>query len=231
MDSGIILAAGLGTRMRAHAPDVPKPLVEVAGRPLIDYALEFMRGGGIKRIVVNTSYLAPLLEAHLCGQKDVHLSREEEPLETGGGVREALPWLGAPFAAINSDVICLNGGLHALQRLQSAWNDADMDALLLLQPVEKAVGYAGAGDFYLEQDGTLKRRGEAASAPYVFAGVQLLHPRLFDNCPKAGAFSMNVLYNLHAHRVRGLVHDGGWLHVGDGDGVRQAEEILLQRVK
>lgn len=213
--------------MRPLTDTLPKPLVPVAGRTLLDRALDFVTGGGVAEAVVNISYRGDQVRAHLAARPAppvVTLSHEEAPLETGGGIREALPLLGvAPFFSVNSDIICLPGENHPLTRLREAWDDTDMDALLLLHPVERAVGYDGAGDFFLAGDGTLTRRGSAPAAPYVFAGVQLLHPRLFAGCPESGAFSLNLLYDRSLPRLRGLAHDGAWLHVGDAAGLAAAE--------
>lgn len=230
----IVLAAGLGTRMRPLTDRLPKPLVEVAGRTLVDRALDFVVSAGIAEAVVNTSYLADMLEAHLAGRQDVrvHISREEAPLETGGGIRQALPLLGeAPFFAINSDVICVNKDAHALKRLAAAWDDAAMDALLLLHPREKALGFSGSGDFFLTQHGAVRWRGSDKEAPYVFAGTQLIHPRLFKDAPQ-GAFSIwrlsdpTKLADGTLPRIHGLVHDGDWLHVGDMAGLAAAERYF-----
>lgn len=230
----MILAAGLGMRMRPLTERMPKPLVPVAGRPLIDYALEFMVSGGVENVVVNASYLGDMLETYLSGKKapeSIRISREDAPLETGGGIAKALPLLGdAPFICYNSDIICLNGAQHAIARLSQAWDDTRMDALLLLQPRDNTVGFEGPGDFFVDESGCLERRGARESAPYVFSGVQLLHPRLFAHRPQQEAFSMNVLYNYGMEkggflspRIGALVHDGDWLHVGDLPGLEQAE--------
>lgn len=238
----MVLAAGLGTRMRPLTDTIPKPLIPVSGEPLIDRVLNWLATGGIHEVVVNSSYKAQLLEAHLTGRLQkrpnapyITTVREEAPLETGGGIKHAMPWLGdAVFLCANSDTICVNGPTHATSRLQAQWDDQRMDALLLLHPVEQAIGYDGKGDFFLNTDGTLRRRGEAATAPYVFTGVQLLHPRLFAGAPE-GVFSMNVLYNKHQKpdgtlpRIYGLVHDGHWLHVGDPAGLALAEKWLTSQ--
>lgn len=234
MPKAMVLAAGFGKRMRPLTDHLPKPLIPVGGIALIDRALDWLANAGVQEAVVNSYYKAALLEAHLATRKTpkIRMSREETILETGGGICNALPMLGdAPFFSVNGDVICLDGETPALKRLWAHWDDAAMDALLLVQPVEKTVGYDGPGDFFLEA-GKLRRRAEAEAAPFVFTGVQLLHPRLFDTAP-GGAFSMNVLYNRDMscdgtlHRVAALVHDGRWLHVGDPEGLRQAEAALL----
>lgn len=236
----IILAAGLGLRMRPLTERMPKPLVPVAGKALIDYSLDFAADAGLAEVVVNASYKAEMLEAHIAERATprVVLSREAEPLETGGGIREALPLLSrAPFFAINSDVICLPGAAHPLHRLAASWDGAKMDALLLVQRVKDAVGYDGPGDFFLADEslvdgGMLKRRGHALDAPYVFTGIQYMHPRLFEGCPATGAFSLNKLYDRgitaegEMPRIFALVHDGAWLHVGDMPGLEAAEDYL-----
>lgn len=216
--------------MRHLSDDRPKPLVALAGRPLLDWAVERYAAAGLECIVVNTHYKADMIRMHVAGRSDVVLSHEEERLETGGGVKNALVALGpGAFYVCNSDAVWLDGPVPALDRLAEAWDDARMDALLLLQPVENAVGYDGAGDYFRGADGTLRRRGAAAAAPYVFAGLQILHARLFEGAP-AGAFSLNILFDKAnaAGRLHGLVHDGGWLHVGTPEGLAEAEAVLTR---
>lgn len=229
----MVMAAGLGKRMRPLTDAIPKPMVAVAGVPLIDRTLDWLAASGIREAVVNTHYKAPMLEAHLQPRRHprIHISREEVLLETGGGVRKAMPLLGSqPFFVCNSDVVCLDGATPALDRMRARWDDAAMDVLLLLHPVEKAVGYDGAGDFFIEGNGALRRRGAEPRAPYVFTGVQLLHPRLFRHAPAAEIFSLNVLYDaalaMTPPRIGALVHDGDWLHVGDLAGLAAAEKHL-----
>jgi MurNAc alpha-1-phosphate uridylyltransferase len=228
----MVMAAGLGLRMRPLTGQIPKPLVPVADKPLIDYTLDWLEASGIEEAVVNSHYLADKLEAHLAGRKSprVRISYEETLLETGGGIRQALPLLGSSvFLVVNSDTLCFDGPTPAVSRLRAHWDDAKMDSLLLLHPVKRAVGYAGAGDFFI--DGwQLRRRLPHETAPYVFTGVQLLHPRLFKDAPE-GAFSLNVLFDRlmavgQPPRLRGLVHDGNWLHVGDPAGLAAAEAFL-----
>jgi N-acetyl-alpha-D-muramate 1-phosphate uridylyltransferase len=230
----IILAAGLGTRMRPLTDTLPKPLIRVGGKTLIDHVLDWVADVGIHQVVVNTHYMAHLLETHLRTRSvpQVVFSHEETLLETGGGIAKALPLLGdAPFLSANSDTICLNGVKHALARLHAAWDAEVMDALLLVHPVCDAVGYAGEGDFSIAADGSVIRRQAGAKAPYVFTGVQMLHPRLFEGAP-GGAFSLNVLYNRgitpegKLPRIKALIHDGKWLHVGDPHAIAQAENYL-----
>ncbi len=232
MMRAMVLAAGLGTRMRPLTEQMPKPLVPVGGKSLIDHTLDWLANAGITEVVVNSYYKAEMLEAHLAARSSLQhitISRETELLETGGGIKKALPLLGdAPFFIANSDVICLDGATPALHRLQAAWNDETMDALLLLHPVANAVGYDGKGDFFLEKDSSLRRRADGEVAPYVFTGVQLLHPRLFVGSPD-GAFSLNVLFNRaleKPQRLKAIIHDGKWLHVGDVAGIHAAEAAL-----
>jgi len=227
----MVLAAGLGKRMRPLTDHIPKPMIEVAGCTMVDRAIDYLEGAGVTRVVVNGSYKADLLEAHLKKRISPQLmfSREAEPLETGGGIAYALHYFSAaPFFAVNGDIIWTDGSAPALRRLASAWDDR-LDALLLVHPVEKAIGYGGQGDFFLSPEGHLTRRAGSARAPYVYAGVQLLHPRLFKGAPR-GAFSLNVLYDkaieTNPPRIKAIVHDGAWLHVGDPQGKEQAEEYL-----
>lgn len=236
----MLLAAGLGTRMRPLTNDTPKPMIAVNGRTLVDRVLDWMQQAGVRDVVVNTHYLAPKLEAHLARRKTPHITISPEHsqlLETGGGIKKALKFLsGQPFFSANSDTLCIDGPAPALHRLAAAWDGSRMDALLLLHKVEQAVGYEGRGDFFLNADDTLRRREKDGAAPYVFTGVQLLHPRLFEGAPD-GPFSMNLLYDRHRTesgslpRICGLVHDGAWLHVGDPEGLRLAEAWLTANHK
>jgi MurNAc alpha-1-phosphate uridylyltransferase len=231
--SAMVLAAGLGTRLRPLTDRLPKPLVPVAGRTLLDHALDRLADAGVATAVVNLHHLGDLIVEHLKGRSTpkIILSREEQRLETGGGVRHALPLLGAgAFFVVNADVLWLNGPYDALDRLQSQWRESDMDALLLLQETTAAFGYDGAGDFLADPTGRLARRPERELAPYLFTGVQILHPRLFRDSPE-GAFSLNVLYDraLAAGRLYGVVHDGEWFHVGTAEGLAEAEDFMRVR--
>jgi MurNAc alpha-1-phosphate uridylyltransferase len=224
----MVLAAGLGTRLRPLTDTRPKPLVEVAGRTLIDRVLDRLIEAGVATAVINTHYRAAMLERHLAHRDRPHIrfSREAKLLDTGGGVRQALPLLGpGPFFTINSDALWTDGRIGTLRRLAARWNDDSMDALLLLQPREHAIGYAGSGDFERRPSGRLIRR---KTAPLVFAGVQILHPRLFKDTPE-GAFSLNLLYDRAqaAGRLYGQAHDGDWYHIGTMEARREAEERLL----
>jgi len=228
----MVLAAGLGTRLRPLTERRPKPLIEVAGRSLIDRALDHLAAGGITRAVVNGHYRADQLRAHLAardGAPEIVWSDESAALlDTGGGVAKVLDKLGnGPFVVVNSDVIWLDGTRKMLARLAEQWDDGAMDALLLLVPTVGALGYEGRGDFLLSPDGMVARRPEHEVSPFLYGGVQLVHPRLFADCPK-GAFSINLLWDraIAAGRLYGLRHDGLWMHVGTPEGVQQAEEAL-----
>jgi len=225
----MVLAAGLGTRMRPLTDSCPKPLVQVAGRTLIDRVLDRLIEAGVETAVINTHYKAAMLERHFEGRDRprLHFSREAELLDTGGGVQRALPLLGpGPFFTINADALWTDGERGMLVTLAARWDEALMDALLLLQPTERTVGYTGNGDFERQPGGRLRRRQQGA-APFVFAGVQILHPRLFKDAPP-GAFSLNLLYDRAqaAGRLFGQVHSGGWYHIGTMKARREAEERL-----
>ncbi|MBF0354709.1 MAG: nucleotidyltransferase family protein [Alphaproteobacteria bacterium] len=233
MKRGIALAAGLGLRLRPITLTTPKPLVEVAGKTLLDHALDKLADVGVEECVVNMHHLASKIASHVAARQTPRIQLSDETgelLETGGGIAKALPLLGdQPFFAANADILWTDGlgDMPALTRLKQAWESQRMDALLLLVPTQNAFGYEGAGDFFLQDDGRLQRRGKAASAPYVFAGVQVLHPRLFSDVPP-GPFSLNLLYDraLADQRLYGLVHQGGWYHIGTPDALGEARRLL-----
>jgi N-acetyl-alpha-D-muramate 1-phosphate uridylyltransferase len=227
--TAMVLAAGLGTRLRPITDRMPKPLVPVGGRTLLDRALDRLEEVEVERAVVNAHYKAEMIAEHLKGRRRprIELSLEDELLETGGGVAKALPLLGEYFYVVNSDILWLDGASIALRRLAEAWDDASMDALLLLQRVATAVGYEGNGDFLLDPLGVPRRRPEREVAPLLFAGVQILHRRLFAGAPR-GRFSLNRLYDaaLGQGRLRAIVHDGEWFHVGTPEGLAATEDRL-----
>ncbi len=228
----MVLAAGLGLRMRPLTETRPKPLIELGGLTLLDHALDRLAEAGIADAVVNTHYLGHMIAAHVAGRTAprIILSQEDVLQETGGGIAHALPHLGDdPFFAVNADISWRDGDRPALGRLAEVWRGDDMDGLLLVQDIAAATGYDGAGDFFMSDSGTLARRGEAAAAPYVFTGIQLLHPRLFADVP-AGPFSLNLLFDraLAAGRLYGLAHDGEWFHIGTPAALAEAEEILAR---
>lgn len=228
----MVLAAGLGTRMRPLSESRPKPLVPVAGKALIDHVLDGLAAAGVSRAVVNVHYLADIIEAHLkerSGTPEITISDERGALlDTGGGVRQALPLLGGgPFFIHNSDALWRENGASALNAMAALWDPSAMDALLLLAERETSLGYPGKGDFFLDDDGRLARRGDAPLAPLVFAGVSLCDARLFEDAP-GGAFSLNVLWDraLQAGRLYGATLAGEWMHIGTPDAVAQAEARL-----
>lgn len=230
IERAMVLAAGLGKRMRPLTDDRPKPLVELAGRTLLDRGLAHLRAAGIDRFVVNSHYKAEMIAAHLRGQDGITLSPEKDLLETGGGVKLALPHLGKKaFFVVNSDAVWTDGATPAITRMMRAWDEAAMDALLLLVPMPAIAGAAidDLGDYHMEPDGQARRRGENEVAPFLFGGVQILHPRLFDGAPD-GAFSLNLLYDRaqDAGRLYGLRHDGEWFHVGTPRELEEAEIAL-----
>jgi MurNAc alpha-1-phosphate uridylyltransferase len=226
----MVLAAGRGERMRPLTDTVPKPMIEVRGRTMIDRVLDRLAATGVTKAVVNLYHLGGQIERHLAARDgpNVLFSHETELLDTGGGVAKALPQLGArPFFALNGDVVWLDGGTPALDRLAAAWDDGAMDILLLLHPTAYAYGYDGLGDFFMSPLGALRRRRDREVAPFIFTGIQVLHPRIFRDVP-AGAFSLNLLYDraAEAGRLWGLRHDGEWFHVGTPEALGEVENAL-----
>lgn len=230
--SAMVLAAGLGTRMRPLTDTRPKPLIQVAGQTLIDWALARLADAGVTHAVVNVHYLGEQIKTHLKDRTHptIQFTAEDPVLETGGGIENALGLLGAePFFACNSDGLWLDGPQNALTRLAEAWQDGAMDGLLLLHDPARAMGYNGPGDFIIADNGLLTRRQTSDTIAYVFTGVQLLHPRLFKGAP-GGAYSLNLLYNraLATNRLYGLVHDGEWFHVGTPEARDDTEAWLVE---
>jgi MurNAc alpha-1-phosphate uridylyltransferase len=229
ISTAMVLAAGLGTRMQHLTSDRPKPLIVMAGQTLIDRVLDHLARADITKIIVNTHYKGDMIATHLQHRTDIALSPEPILLETGGGVRNALPLLGEDaFFAVNSDAVWLDGPSPALRRMTEAWDNDEMDALLLLQRAVSIQGETGRGDYFLDNEGYASRRQESAIAPFLFAGVQILHPRLFENTPDE-PFSLNLLYDRaeEAGRLRGIVHDGEWYHVGTPEQRERAEYEIL----
>lgn len=231
-DVAMIMAAGLGKRMRPLTATRPKPLVEVAGKALIDHSLDRLRAAGVRNVVVNVHYLADALEAHLKRYAhDLNLTVSDERrelLETGGGMVKARKHLGtSPFLTINSDNLWVDGPIDAISLLAERWDDARMDALLLLVPQARAHGHGGRGDFHMDAVGRLVRRKTGRVAPFVFTGVQLVSPRLLDDAPE-GAFSTNVLWDraITAGRLYGVVHQGLWFDVGTPQAIPLTEALL-----
>jgi MurNAc alpha-1-phosphate uridylyltransferase len=229
--SAMLLAAGLGQRMRPLTLHTPKPLIKVAGKPIIDYGFAALRAQNITHIVANAHWLPDQIEAWARTQQpQVTVSDERaELLDTGGGVKKALSLLGSnPFFVLNSDSFWTEGAEPALARMSGRFSD-EMDCLLLLSTLPASVGYEGRGDFTMDADGRLIRRQGAHVAPFVFAGVYLVRPSLFEGAPE-GAFSMNLLWDkaLANGRLFGLRHDGRWLHVGTPQAIAPAEAALKE---
>ena len=231
----MVLAAGFGLRMRPLTLNLPKPLVPVAGSPLLDHVLDKLASAGVTDAVVNVHYLPDQIIDHVATRMmpKVTISDErDQVLGTGGAVVKALPLLGdAPFYHLNADTMWIDGARPNLTRLAEAFDPAKMDALLLMAPTAHSIGYAGAGDYAMLPDGALRRRKEAQVVPFVFAGVAVLSPALFADAP-AGEFSLTKLFDRanEQERLFGLRLDGLWMHVGTPDAVQAAEEAFLASV-
>lgn len=229
-NTAMVMAAGLGKRMRPLTASQPKPLVRVAGKPLIDHALDRLAGAGVSRAVVNVHYLADALEAHLRGRAmpRVVISDERDALlETGGGMIKAQAELPDPFFCLNSDNIWLDGPRDAFHDLSRRWNAKEMDALLLLVPHARAANFTGKGDFHMDPLGRLARRRSGRIAPYIFTGIQLVSHRLLRDAPQ-GAFSTNILWDraIEEGRLFGTVFTGLWFEVGTPEAIAPTEEAL-----
>ena len=231
--TAMVLAAGLGLRMRPLTDRRPKPLVEVAGKALIDYGFDRLREAGVGKAVVNVHYLAEQIEVWAARQSSpvIEISDERDViLDTGGGIVHALPKLGRdPFFVLNSDSFWIDKGTPALQRLRAAWDGETMDCLLLLCPLAQTVGYDGVGDFVLADDGRIARKAKAAGEPLAYIGGYLVARHLFDDAP-AGKFSMNLLWDraIARNRLSGIAHWGKWLHVGTPEAISLAEQALRE---
>ena len=230
-DTAMVLAAGLGKRMRPLTASQPKPLVRVAGKPLIDHALDRLAEAGVGRAVVNVHYLADALEAHVAARTAPQVTVSDERallLETGGGMVKALPHLPDPFFALNADNVWLDGPNTAFAELSHRWNPAEMDALLLLVPHARAANFNGPGDFHMDPNGLLSRRKDGRIAPFIYTGIQLVSHRLLREAPE-GAFSTNILWNraIEEGRLYGLSFGGLWFEVGTPQAIRPTEEALL----
>ncbi len=231
-DRAMVLAAGLGTRMRPFNGQVPKPLVQVGGKALIDHVLDRLAEIGVERAVVNVHHLADQVEQHLHGRQRPRIvisDERRELLGTGGGIVKALGALGeAPFFHINSDTIWIDGVKPNLGRLAAAFDADRMDGLLLLAPTATSIGYAGRGDFAMTTEGRLVRRGEREVVPFVYAGAAILAPALFRGAP-AGAFPLTALFDraAAAERLFGLRLEGVWMHVGTPEAVAAAEAAIV----
>ena len=228
----MILAAGLGTRMRPLTVERPKPLLEVAGKPLLDHVLDRVASAGIEEVIINCHYRAEQMITHLINRYSPHvlISHELQLLDSGGGVKKVLPWLRSSlFYVINADNIWIDSHTSALIRLAAQWNDATMDALLLLIRRQAAIGYKGKGDYDLAPDGRLTRRPRnTKSAAFVFSGILLTHPRLYRITP-LGPFSNTVMWDQaeQTGRLFGLIHEGLWYHVNTPEALTETNTLLL----
>ncbi len=227
--NAMILAAGLGKRMRPITATTPKPLVEVNGKALIDHGLDRLVQVGVEKCVVNVHYLADLVEVHVARRNDIQIEISDERsglLDTGGGIKNALPRLGnKPFFLLNSDTTAwIEGVKPNLEHLIDSWDDSKMDALLLIAEIVNSVGYVGRGDFYFHKDGHLERRPERSVTPFAYAGAAIIHPRLFENTPD-GPFSLNMLFDraIENQRLHGVQMEGIWLDVETPAAIKAAE--------
>jgi N-acetyl-alpha-D-muramate 1-phosphate uridylyltransferase len=237
INSAMIFAAGLGTRMRPITLTIPKPMVTVAGKPLLEYRIEKLKEYGVKNIVVNTFYLPDIIEDYLKeNHPDVTISRETERLETGGGFLKAMEFLNwnEPVFVINSDVIWLDKQKPALESLASAWNNSEMDALLLLNKVSNSVGYHGSGDFNLMKNGDIKWIAPEP-ADYVFTGISIMHPRILNHYKEKAIQPFSLSGDVFKKRldkdkilkgIQGIEHVGYWLHIDSVESLKEAEAFL-----
>jgi MurNAc alpha-1-phosphate uridylyltransferase len=238
-DTAMVLAAGLGMRMRPLTLTTPKPLVPVAGRALIDHILDPLAEAGIARAVVNVHYLAGQVEEHVARRatpKVIVSDERDRLLDNGGGVKKALSLIGenrpgAPFFVLNSDSFWIDGPRPNLERMAEAFDPERMDLLMLVAASSSATGYDGIGDYLMDADGRLQRRGERQVVPFVYAGVIIIKPSLFEDTPDV--FSLNLLFDrAQANgRLYGLRLDGHWLHVGTPEAIGLAEAKIAQSVR
>ena len=231
--TAMVMAAGLGQRMRPLTATRPKPMIEVAGKPLIDHVLDRLRTAGVERAVVNVHYLADQLEAHLRRIEGIEVVVSDERarlMETGGGLMQARALLGgAPIVVVNSDNLWVDGPVDSIRLLAARWDDATMDALLLLVPLARANNNKSAGDFHLAGDGRITaRRKPGRVAPFLYTGLQIIHPRLLEDAPE-GPFSTMFFWDraLAAGRLYGQVHQGLWFDVGTPAAIGRTEAMLL----
>jgi MurNAc alpha-1-phosphate uridylyltransferase len=228
----MVLAAGYGTRLKPLTDRMPKPLVPVAGKPMIEYALDKLRAYGIQEIIINVSHLKEQLTAYLSTVNDltIKISEEAVPLETGGGLKKALPLLGhEPFFTINSDILWTDAQESALDRLTRYWDDANMDFLLLTQSKAKAIGHDKGEDHLFIKPGNTFDWNER-EAPYIIAGIGILHPRILRNAPD-GKFTVKILWHeaLKQNRLACLPHHGQWFQTGIFQDIKTAEKHLIRR--
>ena len=233
--TAMVLAAGLGLRMRPITEKIPKPLVEVAGKSLLDHVLDKLAGAGVEKAVVNVHYLPDQIIAHVANRQRPRIvisDERDEILGTGGGVVRALPQLGtAPFFHMNADTMWIDGVRSNLARLAEAFDPDSMDMLMLMAPTTTSIGYDGNGDYTMSASGTLHRRKEKQVAPFVYAGAAILSPQLFASAPR-GEFGLPKLFDdaEEAGRLFGLRLEGTWMHVGTPDAIAEAERAVFASV-
>jgi MurNAc alpha-1-phosphate uridylyltransferase len=231
----MVLAAGLGLRMRPLTDNMPKPLVRVAGQPLLDHVLDKLGAAGVVEAVVNVHYLPDQIIAHTAARsrpKVIISDERDQVLGTGGAVVKALPLLGSqPFFHLNADTMWIDGVRPNLTRLAETFDPDRMDILLLMAPTTTSIGYAGRGDYGMLPDGALRKRKEHQVVPFVYAGAAIMSPSLFDGAP-TGEFSLTKMFDRanEQERLFGLRLDGVWMHVGTPDAVAAAEEAFLESV-
>ena len=230
---GMVLAAGLGMRMKPITDQTPKPLVKVCGKTLIDHSLDALARAGVETAVVNVHHLADQLETHLAGREAPKVTISDERgrlMDSGGGVKKALGHLAdEPAFLLNADSFWLEGVCPNLPAMARQWDDSKMDFLLLLSGMPQAVGYQGSGDFDMDAQGRLSRRKERKIAAFAYCGAAIFHPRVFDNTPD-GPFSLNLLFDraAEAGRLYGMRLDGLWLHVGTPESIGEAETAIAR---
>jgi len=226
----MVLAAGEGRRLRPLTEHTPKPLISVGGKTMLDRALDHLAEIGVTRCVVNTHHLADQIHTHLEGRTslDIVISHEPDLLNTGGGITKALPYFNQdPFFVVNADIWWVDGHQSCLQQLNKMWDSAKMDALLLLVPLESAIGFEGAGDYFLTLQGRAQHRGNTAAAPYIFSGIRILHPRLLAD-QKIHPFSIVSLFHKAESegRLYGMAFDGDWGDIGTLDSLKAIQEVV-----
>lgn len=231
----MVFAAGLGTRMRPLTDTLPKPLIKVGGKPMLDHMLDRFADVGVREAIVNVHYRADQVEAHLAGRQHPHIIISDERdtlLDQAGGIRKALPLLGSePFFICNTDAFWLEGPRSNIEALVARWNPAIMDILLLVAATTSSVGVDWPGDFLMHADGRLQKRAEREVAPFVYTGVGILKPALFKDAP-AGPLRLAPYFFEAAARGKlfGQRLDGQWLHVGTPEAVAQAEHTIERSV-